>query len=418
MSTETTQIAAPEQMQPQAWGDPTGKGLIAGMDEFFDGPAAPIAKAEPVKSAEPVYATPAEPVKAAEAPVATPVKEVVSKPAEKPVEAIEGLDEGFSKADELEPVVKDPGAFDEAAFDKQTEEEVKGMDAKAGEKFKALKAELKAAKQAAPPAALTQELEELKTKAQETEGLRERIKELSGVSAKVMVENDDQYIKEVREPWGQIHAKLDKLSEVYEMDPSVLRSLVREDDMRVQDEMIKTHLAGFSEVRKQEVFQAIGKVTDLLDKHAGFMENAEKEMGQREAKRIEATEKSLADQRKAVQTIQKDKWSRWEKAIPGLLDDDGEPTLEYTKMKNESLSLDFSQARASDQAFAALAGTLLPFAQKQIISLQRELSEYRAGDKKALKAKPDTGSSVVQIPAGAKKARSFMDDFMEADLVL
>lgn len=405
-------------MAPSNWADPTGKGLIAGMDEFFDGPASKPAVAEPVKPSEPVYAPTPEPAKAAEPPAATPTKETIPKPPQTPVETIEGLDEGFSKADEPEPVVKDPAVFDPAAFDAETEAQVKSLGDKPGEAFKALRAQLKEAKQAAPPAALTKELEELKTKAQEAEGLRERIKELSGVSAKVMVENDDQYIKEVREPWGQIHAKLDKLSEVYEMDPSILRALVREDDMKVQDEMIKTHLAGFSEVRKQEVYQSIGRVSELLDKHAGFMENAEKEMGNREAKRIEATEKSLAEQRKAVQTIQKDKWSRWEKAIPGLLDDDGEPTAEYTKMKNESLSLDFSQARASDQAFAALAGTLLPFAQKQIITLQRELAEYRAGDKKALKAKPDTGSSIVQTPAGAKKARSFMEDFMEADLVV
>ena len=417
MSTATQEvvIAAPEQMQPQAYAPADGKGLIAGMDEFFDGIMPQTAKVEPVKPTEPVYATPETPAKPTEPVVATPTKQAASKPVEALVETIE---EDFFKGDAKDESVKDPAAFDAAAFDAETEAQVKGLGEKPGEAFKTLRAQLKEAKQAAPSAEITKQLEEFKTKAQEAEGLRERIKELSGVSAKVMVENDDQYIKEVKEPWTAIHTNLDKLSKDYEMDPSILRALVREDDRKLQAEMIKTHLDGFDPISRDEVFSAVRETGKLLDKHASFMENAETEMGQREAKRIEATEKALAEQRKAVQTIQKDKWSRWEKAIPGLLDDDGEPTAEYTKMKNESLSLDFSQARASDQAFAALAGTLLPFAQKQIISLQRELAEYRAHDKKALKAKPDIGGSLAQTPAGAKKPRSFMEDFMEADLVL
>lgn len=405
-------VATPDQMQPQAYAPADGKGLIASMDEFFDGLDTTKSQPAPTKAVETPVAPPVEPVKAVESTPAPTAKEAPVKP----VEELETIEENFFKGDDKEVEVKDPAVFDEVAFDKETEEQVKGMDAKAGEKFKALKAELKAAKQAAPPATLTKELEELRVKAAEADGLRERLKETSAASAKLYVENDDDYIREVKQPWTDVHAKLDKLSEVYELDPSILRALVREEDMKVQDEMIKTHLANFSEVRKQEVFQSIGKVSDLLDKHDKFMKEAEATVGAREAKRIEATEKLLAEQKKAVQTIQTEKWSRWEKAIPGLLDDDGKPTPEYTKMKNEALSLDFSQARANDMAFAALSGVLLPFAQKQIVSLQRELNEYRASDKRSVKAKPSTGDSVTTTPVSQPKTKGFLDGFLTADL--
>ena len=251
-------------------------------------------------------------------------------------------------------------------------------------------------------------------KAKEAEGLRERLKTASAASAKLEVENDETYIKEVKAPYNAIMSRLDKLSEVYEMDPSILRAIVREEDIKVQDEMIKTHLADFTEVRRQEVFSAIPRIGELLDKHEAAMASAEADFGAREAKRIQDTEKLLQEQKKAVQTITQDKWKRWESVIPGLLDEDGQPTATYEKLRNESLSIDFSQSRASDQAYAAFAGTLLPFAQQQIAVLQAQLAEYEKSDKRALKAAPKPGDSLaVTPPVTDGKPKSFMDGFLE-----
>ena len=388
-------------LEPTNQGDPNAPDIFAAMDSFFDG-TTPEPKAE--LKAEPV----SEP-KAKEQPKEEPKVDAKSESVEELPPAIE---DGFAKP-ETKDEVKDPTTFDEVAFDAQTDLEVKGMEMKAGEKFKALKAELKAAKLAAqdstPPAELLKRVEEAELKAKEAEGLRERLKEASGASAKLMAENDDSYIKEVKQPYAAIMGRLDKLSEVYEMDPSILRAIVREEDIKVQDEMIKTHLSEFTDVRRQEVFSAIPRVGELLDKHEAAMKNAEAEFGTREAKRIEATERLLQEQKKTVQTITQDKWKRWEATIPGLLDADGRPTDAYTKMKNASLSLDFSESRASDQAYAAFAGTLLPFAQQQIVMLQRRIAEYEKDDKKALAGSPKVGDSLA--PSTSEKKD---DDFMAA----
>lgn len=397
-------------LEPTNQGDPNAPDIFAAMDTFFEG--TPAAPAEPAPSPAPVSDTPATPSKPSEPAKADIVPETTPTPSDEPIPLI---DEGFFKADDTKEPEKDPAAFDEVAFDAQTEAEVKGMDAKAGDKWKALKAEIKSLKQAAPPpppADLLKRVEEAELKAKEAEGLRERLKEASSVSAKMMVENDPDYIRDVKQPYSAVMARLDKLSEVYEMDPSILRSIVREDDLKVQDEMIKTHLATFSEVRRQEVFSAIPRIGELIEKHEAAMTEADAVFGAREAKRIEETERLLGEQKKAVQTITQDKWKRWEKVIPGLLDADGKPTADYTKMVNESISLDFSQSRASDQAFAALAGTLLPFAQQQIVKLQRQLAQYEKGDKKALEGAPNTGASLTTVPA-TKPEKTFMERMAE-----
>ena len=403
MSETATLEQVDQVLAPTRQADPSKPSLIDGLDAFFGGaPSTSEVKQEtPIQKApELVKSEPSKTEEKIEAKVATQTEEL--PPA---------IEDGFFKDGDKVEEVKDPTAFDEVAFDKQTEEEVKGMDAKAGEKFKALKAELKAAKQAAPAADLLKRVEDAELKAKEAEGLRERLKTASAASAKLEVENDDVYIKEVKEPWNATMSRLDKLSEVYEMDPSILRAIVREEDIKVQDEMIKTHLSNFTDVRRQEVFSAIPKVMDLLDKHEGYMKNAEADFGAREAKRIEETEKIIKEQRAAVKTITQDKWKRWEDKIPGLLED-GKPTTAYEKLRNESLSLDFSQSRASDQAYAAFAGTLLPFAQQQIVALQRRLAEYEKGDKKALSASPNSSSSVAQTPAEGSKPKTFMEGFL------
>jgi hypothetical protein len=393
-------------LAPTRQADPSQPSLLEGLDAVFGSDTTPVTPVtpEPVKAAEPK----AEP---------TPQPKAETKAKAEPKAAVELptlIEEGFSKPDAIEEPVKDPTVFDEAEFDKQTEEQTKSLGDKPGEAFKALRAELKAAKQAAPPAELLKRVEEAEMKAKEAEGLRERLKTASAASAKLEVENDDTYIKEVKAPYNAIMGRLDKLSEVYEMDPSILRAIVREEDIKVQDEMIKTHLADFTEVRRQEVFSAIPRVGELLDKHEAAMASAEADFGAREAKRIQDTEKLLQEQKKAVQTITQDKWKRWEAVIPGLLDDDNQPTAEYEKLRNESLSIDFSQSRASDQAYAAFAGTLLPFAQQQIAVLQARLAEYEKSDKRALKGAPKPGDSLAVTPPVADgKPRSFMDGFME-----
>lgn len=370
----------------QDWGDPGGDGILADMARVFDAspdePAIEEPQAvEPVKPAEPVEATTPEPSAIEETPIL--------------------MDEEFFGADEPEPA-KEPakeGDFDEAAFDRQTEEEVKGMDAKAGEKFKALKAELKAARQTSITPEVKAKLEALELKAQEADGLRLRIDELSNVSAKLKVENDPDYSRQILEPAAEIFAKSDELAAMYSAEPAILREIIKETDRRKQNELIAKHLDEFSDFDRNEIYRMTQDFGQLVSKRGQMMSDAEGNLARMEARRAEEQSRALQEQRSAVQSLQRNIWNKYKEVIPGFTDENGEATSTYSKLMAKSLSLDFSRAKGQDQAFAAFAGMALPHVVQQVAILKKELAVYRKEDQRSVAGRPLAGSAVTSSSA-------------------
>jgi len=376
------------------------------MDEAFDiapeptPPAATPAAPEPAPAAEPQKQEATPP-----APAAEPKKDDLETPV---------IDEDFfgeepeKKEDVVEPAKAD--GFDEEAFDKETEEATKGMDAKAGDKFKSLRAELKQAKQQIVSPDIQKKLSELEIKAQEADGLRTRLAEVSSQSAKLMMENEPDYQEQVVEPAANIFSRAKELADLYETNPEILKAIIKERDRKVQNELIAEHLKEFSDFDRNEIYLMTKDFNGLIAKREKMLAKAEEHIELAKAKRIEQETKLLQEQRLAVQTIQKDIWNKYKDVIPGFVDDDGE-TPEFKKLMGKALSIDFSTARARDQAFAAFAGVTLPHAVAQIAELKKRLSAYEKGDAKSRKTAPSPSGSITQTPAEQPKSSSFMEDF-------
>ena len=396
MSTETT-----DTLEATNWADPTGKGMLAAM--------ADISFADDFDQT-PVVPTPVE--KPAVAP------ETTQKPAETAVttdEILEPLiDEDFFGGEPKEEAKVETKAdgFDEKGFDAETEEQSKGLDQKAGDKFKALRAELKEFKAKPVETVLPEDtrlrLETLELKAKEAEGLKQRLEEVSSQSAKLKMENSDTYKREVLDPAAETFKRSDALAAMYEKEPAILRAIIKERDRRVQNELIKEHLGEFSDFDRSEVYRQIQDFNGFVAKRESLLANAEQELERQEVLRAEATGKQLAEQRTAVQTIQKEIWEKYKDAIPGLLDDNGE-TREFRELMAKGLSIDFSTARAKDQAFAAFAGTALPFAVKQIAALRKELAEANKAAGKEVKGRPAAGAAIKAPPVESKAPKTFME---------
>ena len=408
MSTATAEPAAAT-LAPTDWADPTGKGIMDAMDEFFDGPTTPAAptaiSAAPDKPAD--TPPPSEPAKTPETPVA---------PVEDPVPTID--EEFFSDETEAPPESKDepvkPGEFDENAFDKETEESTKGMEAKAGEKFKALRAELKAAKQTTITPDVQQKLADLEIKAQEAEGLRARLEEVSSQSAKLKVEASDEYEREIVSPAKDIFTKADELAKLYETDATILKAIIKETDRKVQNELIAEHLKDFSDFDRNEIYLMTKDFNGLVAKRERMMANADKEIERQQVARIEQEKQLLAEQRRAVQTIQKDIWSKYKDVIPGFIDD-GEETPEFRKLMGKALSIDFGTAKARDQAYAAFSGVVLPHVVKELGEMRKRLAVYEKGDAKSLRSAPKPSSSVSATPAVKAGERDALEEFNNMD---
>jgi hypothetical protein len=410
MSTATATPEAPT-LAPTDWADPTGKGIMEAMDEFFDGPSTPATPAPEAISAapdKPAETPPAsEPAKTPETPVA---------PVDEPVPTID--EEFFSDEPETPPDVKEeevkPGEFDEKAFDKETEESTKGMEAKAGEKFKALRAELKQAKQTTITPDVQQKLADLEIKAQEAEGLRARLEEVSSQSAKLKVEASDDYEREIVNPAKDIFAKADELAALYETDATILKAIIKETDRKVQNELIAEHLKDFSDFDRNEIYLMTKDFNGLVAKRERMMANADKEIERQQVARIEQEKQLLAEQRRAVQTIQKDIWSKYKDIIPGLMED-GEDTPEFRKLMGKALSIDFGTAKARDQAYAAFSGVVLPHVVKELGEMRKRLAAYEKGDAKKQRAAPQPSGSVSATPATPAGERDILAEFANMD---
>lgn len=397
-----------ENLEAQDWGDPNGKGILAAMDEAFDKIDAPQPK---VEAKEPVIEPAKEPAK-------EPSKEPVKEPSKEPVESKLIEESFFDDEDKKEEIKPEPvaGEFDESAFDKETEDSTVGMEAKAGEKFKALRNELKEAKKQVVSPDIQKKLDELELKVKESEGLRARLDEISGQSARLKVENGERYQREVVEPAAQIFSKADELAAMYETEPAILRAIIKERDRKTQNELIIEHLKDFSDFDRNETYRMIQDFGGLVNKRQDLLNNAEAEVQQEQVRQIEAQKKILSEQRTAVQTIQKDIWNKYKDVIPGFVDETGKNTPEFEKLMGKGLSIDFSTAKAKDQAFAAFSGMALPHAVAKIAELQKQLAEYEKGDQRSLSRSPGASRSVSETPSGSDEGGgSFMDKFANMD---
>ena len=325
-----------------------------------------------------------------------------------------------AKKDDVAPVVKDDDVslideaddflglseeeksseFNEDSFNKETEEMSKGMDAKAGDKFRALRQELKDYKQkqveVKVPADVEAKIKELELKAAEAEGLRQQVEELSSVSAKVKVESSQEYKKKVLEPAVAILQESEKIAAAHEVDAEVVQDIVREQDRELQIELINAHLSGLNELEKQDLYRMIYEYRNLGKLRQDMLDNASTKLSQMEAEQIEQQQRQSEEEKKAVQQIQSSIWDKYKTVIPGFTNEDGESTEDWTKLRNRALSIDFNKAAGKDKAYAAFAGVALPHVIKELNNAKKMLQELTGKEANEILRRPKLGQPVVE----------------------
>ncbi len=335
-------------------------------------------------------------------------------------DADEFEEEFFTKADEKKdekPDEKkdDPDAFNADKFDAETAKLSEGItDKKANEKFVELRGELKSMKQqlvskSAAPEVMA-ELETLRVKASEADGLRQRLDEVSSISAKVKLEQSDKYDAEITKPAARIFAAADEIATTYELDPSAIRAIIKEKDRKKQDELIEANLEKLSGFNKSEVYRLAHDFRGLLDHRKSLLDNAEDELKKAEVKRVADEKKLIEDHRTTVQTLQRSIWDKYKDKVPGFVDDDGAPTDTFKTLMARAVSIDFVTSTPRDQAYAAFSGVVLPHLMKENARLKRELDERDKADGKEVKQRPKASTSIAKKdPPAEPKGDTFME---------
>lgn len=389
------------------WGDPSGEGLTAGLDKFFD--QEDEAKLKLAPEPEKVEVEAKEEIEA---------KEEVETEEKTEEKVADIMDEDFFPPEEKEEKEEKTDDFDDKAFEEQTDALTKGMEAKPGEKFKELRNELKEFKKKAlesvVPEDTVKEIAALKLQIQEQEGLQARFDEMAGKSAKLQVESSKAYESGITKPAKALFEKADALAEAYQIDPSHVRAIIKESDVAKRDAMVEEFLSDVPAYNQARVIHHSEEFSSLLQKREDMLSDADATISKGLAENIVSEQKALDEQRQVVQTIQGDIFEKYKDKIPGFMED-GQETAAFKQLKGKGLSIDFGKARARDQALAAFSGVVLPHAMQEISKLQKELSAYRDEDASAKKGSTSSGNSVK--PSSVKKEESvgFMDNFLKAD---
>lgn len=408
-----------EMMKGQHMASPDDGGLEAALDKFFgdgDSPGTPAAEEQPKPTEQPKAEPPKqEPPKQEKSKQEEPKKEEAKPAAE--VKEIK-FEEEFTMA--KEEAQNAPESFDEGAFDKETEKLSEGMEEHAGSKFKALRAELKELKQKTVSPEEKKRIEELEIKASEVDGLRKKLDELSNVSAKVRMESTEEFSKQVKEPADNLFSEVEKMAKRYEGDPKFLWNLVTSSDREEQAAAFKEHLGDFSDFDKTEVMTMIKSWNGILDNRDKLLAKAQEHIDGLDAKQAAEAQRILDENRKNVQAIQKDIWTKYRDIIPGFVDENGNETQTYKDLMAQSMALDFTRAKARDQALAAFSGVVLKHLVYEMNEMAKKLAGYEAADARSASGTPRTGAAVNNASSASEsnsKPESFRDKFVNADLV-
>lgn len=389
------------------WGDPSGEGLTAGLDKFFD--QEDEAKLKLAPEPEKVEVEAKEEIEA---------KEEVETEEKTEEKVADIMDEDFFPPEEKEEKEEKTDDFDDKAFEEQTDALTKGMEAKPGEKFKELRNELKEFKKKAlesvVPEDTVKEIAALKLQIQEQEGLQARFDEMAGKSAKLQVESSKAYESGITKPAKALFEKADALAEAYQIDPSHVRAIIKESDVAKRDAMVEEFLSDVPAYNQARVIHHSEEFSSLLQKREDMLSDADATISKGLAENIVSEQKALDEQRQVVQTIQGDIFEKYKDKIPGFMED-GQETAAFKQLKGKGLSIDFGKARARDQALAAFSGVVLPHAMQEISKLQKELSAYRDEDASAKKGSTSSGNSVKPSSVKREESVGFMDNFLKAD---
>jgi hypothetical protein len=302
---------------------------------------------------------------------------VVNPPKETPSTEDEEFPELGKKA------TPNPSADDS---DVELDEEIKGMEPKAGEKWKALKAELKLAKQEAEAAKagskvspeIETELAELRQKAAEVEVLRQRNEELLRANDRVAVEESDEYISKVKTPYSEMEKALKSLSEHSKVPLDSLIDIITEEDIAKQDSLIE-ELEGKVGAR---MAGRVGRIADdykaVTETKTRLLENAKQTLEQSRISRSLAEKQEKERSAQAYRVSTEESFKSYASRIPGFVDSTGNLTDLAKSVMQKTASMDPSTLDSSDLGYMAFCANSFPEARKAIVRLQEEVKMLKA----------------------------------------
>lgn len=292
------------------------------------------------------------------------------------------------------------------------------VDAKAGAAFKKLKSQIK--EQRAELAKLKAEYgtkdhqfsqisstlaEALGIKDVTPEAVEARARELSIKAAVVDLESTPQYQDAVEAPKKILLANLKRVAEVYEIDQDQLQQAIMEKDHRKQNELIDD-ITGDMHARDQRaIYQAVEDMALIEAKQTELRAQANQAMGQINEERQRTSQAMAAQNAREIDHHTRAYAEKLKMKMPAM--------AEHIEGQVELVVQELQKGTSTEvQAYAALAGLMLPNLEreisnrdKQIVELNKTIESYRGVTPGA---KPGESRTTTTEPI-TDKSESFMD---------
>lgn len=278
---------------------------------------------------------------------------------------------GFDGEDKEAPV-EDQG-LDEAAFDKETDSQVQGLDPKAGDAWRKLRSELKQAKlEAQNVSSDIERISALEKQAAETEELRSRVEELTQNDYVLKVQNSQEYRDKVSVPVYEINRVVDQVSAAFEeISQDKIMAAIREPDIVQRARMIESlsEDVDIPSMVTSELSRVSGIYHQVQSEHEKMLSNAETEWKVVQEKQEKEALRAAEEDRSMVNRHLEENWDK----MKGLLSDE-----EISVGKRSSTKLDIRNESPGNRAYSQMAGVALPRVLKENVTLKAEIGELRA----------------------------------------
>lgn len=305
----------------------------------------------------------------------------------------------------VKPVDAEVKPFDEAAFDKETEAEVSGLDPKQAGAWKKMKermkaaekkaAELAAAKPAEPTPEIAAELARLKALEVEAEGLRQRNQELLRANDQTAVRESDEFKKHVTAPLDEMAGVIRAMADASEIDPATLAAIIEETDVAKQDKMIDALGTKLSPRALNRVERLADDYKAITLKEREMLAEAGKTIEQQRVARLAAEREEQNRRAMAFKASVEDSFTKYAAAVPGLTDSSGALTDLGQALLAKTSTVDITKLGPDDLGYLAYTANALPEMRRELVKLRKENAILRGSKPRETVA---TGSAPPPTP--------------------
>jgi len=303
--------------------------------------------------------------------------------------------------EENESVVLPIDDEEEAQPEEEEQVDTSGMTKSAGIRFKELRTELKAEKQAR--VALEQKATAAEARLKELEGtgniseeLKQKIASYESELQLSRLEATEAYRNAVTEPLKEAASIADAIAIKYEINSDEILDALALTDQTEQDEAFETLLAGVNERDKLKIYALAEKLPAIFDQRQKLHENKEQALAELEARKVEGEQEAAAQRAIARKEATDLVTRRVEAKLPFLKTVAG---MDLNAIKAHIVETDLESLDVANKTYNALSGRALPklaaaykSALDEIEQLTNDLDSYK-------KSTPGVGARGTQQSA-------------------